>query len=573
MFLYKEFCQNTVKVSLKYCTMRCIKEIYHNQEEIVLDIEMLIIQLIGGVGLFLYGMRLMGDGLENSAGDRLKSILDKVTKRPIIAVGIGAIVTAIIQNSSATIIMMVGFVNVGLLSIAQATGVIMGANLGTTITAQLFSFKLDFIAPVFVGIGAFAVLFTKGKKRRGVEHIILGFGMLFMGMGVMTSALRPIAHTYEFNNIILAVGDKWPIGIFIGICLTAIVQSSAATTGILIALAGTGEISISIAIPILFGCNIGTCITILISSIGTSKQARKAALIHLIYNVIGTIIFIPLMSILSKVVVNMSPDNVGRQVANAHLIFNIVNTIVLLPLTKYLIMIADKLIPGEDEIKIMGPKFIDDRLLETPVIAAGQVIKETIRMANIAKENLEIAIEAFFNKNEKLVKSVYENEKIINNLEEEITRFLVLLSKCDLSDKESAIVSSTFHIVNDIERIGDHAENIVELASKRIVKDLQYSEESLGELKNIYNYTLMALRVAIESYAVGDFRKAESVNDIETSIDESFRKYSKNHIKRLNDDKCTAYAGVVFMDLLSNLERIGDHSVNVAGVVIENAGV
>ncbi|ADL49817.1 Na/Pi cotransporter family protein [Clostridium cellulovorans] len=538
-----------------------------------MDIEKLIIQLIGGVGLFLYGMRLMGDGLENSAGDRLKDILEKVTKRPIIAVGVGAIITAIIQSSSATIIMVVGFVNVGLISLMQATWIIMGANIGTTITTQLFTFRLEYIAPILVGIGAIAVLFTKGRKRRGIEHVVLGFGMLFMGMGLMTNALRPIAHTSEFNNIILAVGDKWIIGIFIGFCLTAVVQSSAATTGILIALAGTDQISINIAIPILFGCNIGTCVTTLISSIGTSKKARKAAFIHLIYNVMGTIIFIPLMGTLAKIVVNINPDNVGRQIANAHLIFNIVNTVILLPLTKYLIMIVEKLIPGEDELKIIGPKFIDDRLLETPVIAAGQVIKETIRMANTARMNLEIAMEAFINKDEKLVKSVYENEKIINNLEEEITRFLVLLSKCDLSDKESAIVSSTFHIVNDIERIGDHAENIVELASKRILKNIQYSEESLGELKNIYNYTLTALKVAIESYAIGDFRKAESVNDLEVRIDESFRIYSKNHIRRLNNDRCTAYAGVVFMDLLSNFERIGDHSVNIAGIVIENASV
>ena len=532
---------------------------------------MTIIKLLGGLGLFIYGMKLMGDGLENAAGEGLKKILEKVTKNPIIAVVVGAVVTMVIQSSSATTVMVVGFVNAGLMNLAQAAGVIMGANIGTTITAQLVAFKLDDIAPIFVFVGAAIVMMAKAQKRKEIGHIILGFGILFTGMGMMSDAMKPLAASPMFEQLVIAISDNMFIGVIAGAAITSILQSSSATTGILIALATAGAINIDAALPILFGCNIGTCITAMLASIGTNKTAHKAALIHLIFNVGGTIIFLPFLGIIGNIVTQMSPGDVQRQIANSHTVFNIANTLIMLPLRNYLILAVNKLVPGTDEIEKAGPKYIDDRLLETPVIAAGQVIKETIRMANKAKQNLELSMSAFMNQDEEQIKKVYENESIINTLEEEITTYLVKLSKCELSDKEKSIVASTFYIVNDIERIGDHAENIADLAIQRSNKKLQYSEDAIKELEEIYNYTLTALEIAIESYENRDIKKARTLENVEERIDSSQKEYSEKHIKRLYNGKCNAYAGAIFLDLISNFERIGDHAKNIAESVIEDS--
>ncbi len=431
-----------------------------------MDTFKILIELMGGLGLFIYGMKLMGDGLENAAGEGLKNILEKVTSNRIMGVAVGTIITAVIQSSSATTVMVVGFVNAGLMTLSQALGVIMGANIGTTITAQLVAFKLDQIAPLFVFTGAAVVMFAKAKKRVEIGNIILGFGILFTGMGAMTSAMEPISSSPQFTQLLLAVGDNWVIGILTGVFFTAIIQSSSATTGILIALASTNAITITLAIPILFGCNIGTCVTAMLASIGTNKTAHKAAFLHLIFNVVGTIIFIPFIGYLGDFVATTSTD-ISRQIANAHTIFNITNAAVLLPFGNLIIKFVNKVIPCEDKIENLGPKFIDERFLETPVIAAGQVIKETIRMANKAKKNVQLSMDAFLTEDQQLINQVYENEKLINILEESITNYLVKLSKCTLSDKEKVIVASTFHIVIDIERIGDHAENIADLAIER----------------------------------------------------------------------------------------------------------
>lgn len=532
----------------------------------------IIIKLAGGLGLFMYGMKLMGDGLENAAGEGLKKILEKVTKNPIMGVFVGAIVTAVIQSSSATTVMVVGFVNAGLMNLSQAVGVIMGANIGTTITTQLVAFKLDKVAPLFVFVGAMMVMFVKGKKRKEIGNIILGFGTLFVGMGMMSGAMKPLASSPVFEQVLLMVADKWYLGIIAGALVTAVLQSSSATTGILVVLASTGALPIQLALPILFGCNIGTCITAMIATVGTNKTAHKAAMLHLIFNVLGTVLFLPFLisGFLGDLVAKLSPGDVERQIANAHTVFNVANTLVLLPLNKVLINFVNRIIVGEDEVEELGPKYIDDRLLETPVIASGQVIKETIRMATKAKKSLELSMEAFENNDEELVKKVYENEKLINILEESITNYLVKLSKCELSDEAKSVVATTFHIVNDIERIGDHAENIADLTMQKINKKLDYSTNAHQELKNMYSSTMSALEIAIESYANKDVEKAKSISEYEYNIDKLQKKYRDLHIKRLYDGTCNAYAGAIFLDLISNFERVGDHSTNIAESVIEN---
>ncbi len=534
-----------------------------------------IINLMGGLGLFLYGMNMMGDGLENAAGDKLKGIFDKITSNPIKGVLTGTIVTAIIQSSSATTVMIVGFVNAGLMNLYQAAAVIMGANIGTTITAQLITFKFNDFAPIFLAIGAMMALFTKKRKIKEIGNIILGFGILFLGLNLMSSAMSPLKDSEVFRNIILSLEGRTLLGVLIGTIMTAVLQSSSASTGILVALASTGSLPLSVAIPILLGNNIGTCVTALISSIGTSRTAKKAALLHLTIKIIGTVIFLIIpMDVVTNMVLKISPTvgatAIPKQIANAHTLFNVVNTIILLPFIKYLVAFVNKILPGEEDREVVGLKYIDDRLLETPAIAFGQTTNEIIRMAEKSKDNLELAMTAFETADEALIEKVYANEKNINILEHDITRFLVKLSNSELSEEKKISLGAYFHVVNDIERVGDHAENIADLASERISKELHFSNDAIVELKNMFSYTTKALEMSIDCFKNYDKAKVSSISVIEEKIDTLEKELRVSHIRRLNSGVCDAVVGAIFLDLISNLERVGDHSINIAEIIAEN---
>ena len=536
-----------------------------------MDTISMFIGLFGGLGLFLYGMKMMGDGLENVLGEKLKNIFEKITTNPVKGVATGAVITAVIQSSSATTVMIVGFANAGLMNLYQAAAVIMGANIGTTITPQLIAFNLDAIIPVFLGLGSLTILISKGKKGREIGNIILGFGIIFLGMELMRDTMSPLANSQTFATLIMNLKGDVIIGILVGETMTAVIQSSSASTGILIALASTGVLPLEVAVPILFGNNIGTCITALLASIGTSKAAKKAALIHLFFNIFGTLIFIPLINPLIQLVQAISPGGtieIKRQIANAHTIFNITNTIIMVPFIKCLVLLVNKIIPGEDEALARGVKYIDERLLETPVIAVGQTTKEVVRMANLAKENVQLAMECFMSNNESNIKTVYENEKLINLLEDEITLYLVKLSTTQLSEQQTNIVTSMFHVVNDIERIGDHAENLADLTSEKIQKNLDFSKDAREELDGMYKYIVNALEISIESFENNDIKKAKSIMGIENRIDSLEKELRASHIRRLNNGVCGATVGAVFLDIISNFERIGDHATNIAEVVI-----
>ena len=520
--------------------------------------------IFGGLGLFLYGMKLMGDGLENMAGEKLKSILEKITSNRLIGVLVGTVVTAIIQSSSATTVMVVSFVNAGLMSLMQATGVILGANVGTTITAQMVSFKLDAIAPVFIGIGAVVMLVAKKKRTKELAHILLGFGILFMGMGMMSGAMKPVSKLPVFEEFIVIMGSNALLGVLVGIIMTAILQSSSATTGILVALASAGTIDMKLAFPVVLGCNIGTCVTSMIAGITANRTAKKAALLHLTFKILGTIIFLPFAAQVVKLVANMTPDNVGRQVANAHTIFNLLVTVIMLPIAGYVVKFVNYIVPDKEDEKKDGALYLDKKLLETPVVASGQVVKETVRMANIARDNFKLAMKAFFEGDEESINKVYENEKLINILETEITEYLVELSQCNLPEENAKLVSEVFHSINDIERIGDHCENIVELASSRIRKNMEITDDALSELEEIYKATLDSLEIAISSYESESTEHNSIIDKVEERIDSLEKKFRSNNIKRLNSKRCMADAGVMLFDLLSNLERIGDHANNIA---------
>ena len=532
----------------------------------------IVLPVFGGLGLFLYGMNIMGTGLEKAAGERLKRLIELLTNNRLMGVIVGTVVTAIIQSSSATTVMVVGFVNAGLMTLYQAVGVIMGANIGTTITAQLIAFNLTDIAPLAVAIGVAIFLITSRKRLKNVAEVLIGFGILFIGMDMMGDGLKPLANNPVFSNILGSLKDP-VLGILVGLGLTTILQSSSASIGLLQALASQGLIDMQIAFPILFGDNIGTTTTALISSIGTNKTARRAAVVHFVFNLVGTLLFMfALRYPVEMIVDKLSPGDVQRQIANAHTLFNLVNVVIQFPFANLLVKAAMKIIPGpEMEMEESVLKYLDSRILETPSIAIGQTIKEVTRMAQIAENNLVSACKAFKNKDENLVQEVLKQEKIINKLETGIVEYLVQLSKEPLTDEQHIQINVLINVVNDIERVGDHSENIAELANEVIVRDLSFSNIALEEFDNITNKSIEVFKKASEAFKETNFDMARNVVELEEEIDHLEQVYRNNHIYRLNNQSCNPHSGVIFLDLLSNLERVSDHSLNIALYVLDKS--
>lgn len=526
----------------------------------------ILLGLFSGLALFLFGMEFMGDGLENAAGSRLKSFFDKAITNPFKGALVGTIVTAIIQSSSATTVMVVGFVNAGLMSLYQAVGVIMGANIGTTITGQLITFKIDDYIPLFIIIGAALILFMKQEKRKEIGKIIFGFGLLFMGLSQMKDAMSPIAQTTFFQDLILTLEGNMFLGILVGAAMTAVVQSSSASTAILLSLAATGAISLQVAIPILFGNNIGTCVTALLSSLNANKVAKKAAFIHLSFNLIGTLIFLPLINILSQVVMYMGGD-IDKQIANAHTIFNIVNAIILLPFAGVFVKLANLALKDKEGEKPTINR-LDRRFLETPAIAFEQAFQESLTMYDLAKENLTLSTNALIDGKVTNLKKIFENESEINRLERELSTFLVSISSHDITEVDTNRIASMIKIISDIERIGDHSKNIAELAEEVSTSKLTFTSDALEELRLMYNYTIESINSSYASYKNNNRQKANDTMIFEENIDRLEELLRDKHIQRLSQNKCNAHSGAVFLDAISNFERIGDHSINIAEYVL-----
>jgi phosphate:Na+ symporter len=531
----------------------------------------MIFQLLGGLGLFVYGMKLMGDGLQKAAGEKLKRMLEVLTSNKFFAVLVGAGVTAIIQSSSATTVMTVGFVNAGLMNLFQAAGVIMGANIGTTMTAQLIAFKLTDIAPFILAIGAVMVMFSKKKRTRDIGEIVLGFGILFVGMSMMERSMKPISQLDSFRNLIVLLGQHPFMGVLVGLGMTALVQSSSATIGILMTLAATGNITLAVALPILFGDNIGTCATALLASIGTTKNARRAALIHLIFNVTGTIIFMSAFGLVLKIVPTFGGD-IQRQIANAHTMFNVTNVAIQIWFIGILVKVVNKLVPGEDEkSSSLVLEYLDSRLLETPSIAVGQVIKEVTRMGKLSSANLTDAMQAFLNSDEKLMSTVIERETTINYLEREITGYMVSLSNTPLSEHQSELITSLFHVVNDIERIGDHADNLGELARYKMENKISFSDKAISDVTYMFETVKYAVDNSVAALENSDLESAQKTLDAEYKIDTMEQQLKKEHITRLSNHECSPAGSSVYLELLTNLERVGDHSNNIAQMVLHTS--
>ena len=507
------------------------------------------ISLLGGLGLFLYGMNMMGDGLQKSAGEQLKKIIGFLTSNVVMGVLVGAVVTGIIQSSSATTVMVVGFVNAGIMSLSQAIGIIMGANIGTTVTAQLVSFKLENIAPIALGIGIIIYLAARNQKYKQYAEILLGFGMLFTGMEFMKDAVNPLADLPQFRQALIFVSVHPLLGILAGFAITGIVQSSSASMGMLIALASQGILPLSAALPILYGDNIGTCVTSLLSSLGASKNAKRAATMHLTFNVIGTILFVFIFTIpISKVVTYLDPNNVARQIANAHTLFNVVNVIVLLPFSNY----------------TSDVKYIDDRMIQTPGIAVGNAFLEIKEMANYAVDSVKYATEGILNYSEEEIDKTFAMEKKVNQIQRRLLDFLVKLSKEPLSEDERNKVTNLIYAVNDIERISDHGENIAELGKNLIKEKLTFSEHAQDEIKEISNLAINNFKDSMKCLEEINLELRKRVHENEKQVDLLEIGYRNHHLQRLNEGRCTVDSGVIYFDILANLERISDHSKNIA---------
>jgi len=538
------------------------------------DIVKIALEFAGGLGLFLYGMKLMSENLEKAAGNKLKSLLSILTKNRFMAVIIGALFTMLIQSSSATTVMVVGFINAGLMSLTQSVGVIMGANIGTTITAQLVAFNLSKIAPAFLFIGVLLVFFANKKKITVVGASIAGFGMLFIGMSFMSSAMKPLQSLEGLQETVLKFEN--PVyGILAGAVFTAVIQSSSASVGIMQAMASQGLIGLHGSVYIVLGQNIGTCITAILACIRTTKNAKRAALIHLMFNVVGAIVFSVLLSFIpiADWIIKLSPNNAMRQIANFHVLFNISMTLLLFPFGNLLVAASRKMVKGEEtEEEPQKLLFIDERLFNMPGIAQMQIQKEIMRMARLTRENITDAVAAFTTGDDSLISGVYKKEQVIDYLNHEITRYLVKANQSDITEEDKIVIGSFFHVVTDLERIGDHAENIVEFAETRIDGSMVFSAEAIEELQMISQRVFELLDISCAILERRDRKTAKAtVAPLEQRIDDMEKNLKQKHIDRLNSNLCAPRAGTIFIEILSNLERVADHATNIAYSVLQDA--
>lgn len=532
-----------------------------------------VFSMLCGLGLFLFGMKLMGEGLELAAGSKLRILIEKLTQNKYLGALVGIIVTAIIQSSSATTVMVVGFVNAGLMNLTQAVGVIMGANIGTTVTGIMIAINLTKLAPFAIFIGVIMLSFAKRAKVRHVGQIITGFGILFFGMETMSSSMAPLAQSPTFKDLIISLENPF-IGLLIGLAFTAVIQSSSASIGVLQALGMAGVITLPSAIFVIYGQNIGTCATTILSSIGTNKTAKRTAVIHLLFNVIGTVLFviITLLFPFTSFIEGLAPNNIMAQISIIHVIFNVVTTLILLPFSNILIKASYKIIKGEDKKKNeLCLKFLDQRILNTPPIAVTQLQKEVQRMSSLAFENFKTSIDALLNKSDSQKSLIYKNEETIDFLNKEITEYLVKINSLDISDKDRNFLGSLFNVVNDIERVGDHCENIFQLAQTMIKRKESFSKYAICEIKQINSMVSSILEESLTFLFAEelDLKRLVTISETEREIDVMVETIKDKCIKRLNCCECNASAGTIFMDLLINFERIADHSINIAFYVTE----
>ncbi len=545
-----------------------------------MDYAGIIIPFAGGLGMFIYGMQIMAQGLENAAGSRMKSLLEVLTKNRFFGVLLGAFITAVIQSSSATTVMVVGFVNAGIMNLGQAMGVIMGANIGTTVTGWLVSsvewakfLSPGNLAPIAIMAGVIVMLTGKRRSTKDIASIIIGFGLLFVGITTMSSAVEPLEQSEGFRNIFITLGHNPFLGIIAGALVTAVIQSSSASVGILQSLAAAGLVPFNAAVYIIMGQNIGTCVTAIMSSIGAKKTAKTAAIMHLLFNIIGTIIF-SIASILFFTVINpeMGAGMITQtQISTIHTIFNIGTTILLFPVSDWIIKLARKLQKDEEVSADESRVLLDDRMLESPGIALQSIVSEVCRMGNIVKGTLEKSKRVMFTQDEETIREIKEEESVADRLCRGITDYLIKVSSLSINKKEHQQVASLLQIVSDIERVSDYCENISEYAESLKAGRSGFSEIGKKQMSEMIDVCAESFSYAIEALEENSKDKALKVVEKESRADELEIELRADHMKRLADKECDTDAGIVFLDALVGLERISDHSRNIAEEIITTA--
>lgn len=534
----------------------------------------LALQIMAGVGLFLYGMQLMSDGLQKVAGGKMRTILEKLTTNPFMGLLLGIVFTGIIQSSNATTVLVVSFVNSGLMNLSQSVGVIMGANIGTTVTGQLVSFKLDAVAPLFIMVGVVMVMFIKKPMIRRIGEVLLGFGVLFFGMSTLSSSVDKLNEVEAIKHMFSSLTNPF-IAVLIGFLATSILQSASASVGILIVLASSGLMDLNICYYVIMGCNIGACGSAVLASLSGTKDAKRAAMIHVSFNVIGLVIVMVLLAVCGEPIMSAihslssSTANAGlragRDVANINTIIKVFQVIVLFPLSRFLIRLSYLIIPGEDEeVHGMELKFIGKHAIFNLTTALPQAVSEAERMGTMAVHNLNRAMEALLDRNEEALEDVYKKENVIDYLNTEISNYLVKINQLSLPIQDRKQLGAMFHVVNDMERIGDHAENIADFAKTVMSANLKFSKKAQNELRQMFEKVTQLLTYSINMFVTGDDTHAEDIQKLENEIDKMEKKLQKKHINRLANHKCEPHAAMIFSDLLSNLERVADHGTNIA---------
>ena len=544
-----------------------------------------VLSMLGGLALFLYGMHTMGEGLTKISGGKLERILEKLTSSPLRAVCLGALVTAVIQSSSATTVMVVGFVNSGIMKLSQAIGIIMGANIGTTITSWILSlsgiesdnFLMQFLkpanfSPVLAIIGIFFIMFLNNQKKKDIGMILVGFAILMFGMETMSDAVAPLADVPEFTGILTMFRNPI-LGMLAGVILTAVIQSSSASVGILQALCATGAITYGTAFPIIMGQNIGTCVTALLSGVGATRSARRASLVHLYFNVLGTAVFMIGFYLVHAIVPFGFFDDVAGPmgIAVIHSVFNVVATLILLPFSKVLEKLAYISIPETEEEKQqkeMGT-LLDERFLEQPAFAMERCKKVAMVMAETSKQGLLDAMSLIDHYDEKVARQVYRKEEEVDRFEDELGSYLVKLSAKNLSQQDAETLSMILHSISDFERISDHAMNIEESARKIKDHGIQFSDKAKGELAVFERIVKDILSLSVQAFVNENSLLARDIEPMEEVVDRMTKKVKKRHVKRLEKGKCTMEAGLVLNDLATNFERVADHCSNIGVCVIQ----
>ena len=526
-----------------------------------------IISLFGGLGMFLFGMKLMSDGLEQVAGARMRSILEFFTQNRFIGMIVGLVFTGIIQSSNATTVMVVSFVNSGLMQLHQATGPILGANIGTTVTGQLIAFNLAEIAPLFVIIGAVMYMFFENQNVKKIGIVLLGFGILFMGLSTMGEKMTGLQDSPQIVQLLQSMQNPL-VAILLGFVVTAVLQSASASVGIIILMAAQGLLAFEICFFLILGCNMGCCISALLVSLNGNKDAKRAAWIHLLFNIIGSlIVFVMLMVALgpiSSLFMRISGNDVGRAVANANTLIKVFEVALLFPFMGWIVKFTYVLIPGEDaaQEEAHRPKYINKSIsAATAVIDA---IHEMQYMGELAKENLQKSMEALCSPDKEKIEAVYEQEKYIDYLNQEITAYLVQINGLDIPMADGKMVGGLFHVVNDIERIGDHAENFADFAKRRAEKQIPFSDKALKQMQEMTEMVLRQLDYALNMFSSQSLEHMREILRLEDAVDEKEKRLRKAHVKRLTKGKCTPEAGVLYSDVISGLERVGDHATNIA---------